>query len=197
VYGFSFTLCLVLGKVKEPSIRWQDSEAKARLRDTLMSDPQHRWWTMRAQDVFQEDELLRRYPNNCADRLRRLKTTIQANMKKIAFDDKAAAAHMLRFPPSEINNRGNLRLHGHAAKSFLELDVAAGKHKTMTPTELRETRDEYKEFTNNTQWCKMVNKEVEKQRKAGFWIDKRNREGQKRHVKRREAQLRDAGINIV
>lgn len=75
--------------------------------------------------------------------------------------------------------------------------MAAGKHKTMTPTELRETRDEYKEFTKNTQWCKMVNKEVEKQRKAGFWMDKRNREGQKRHVKRREAQLRDAGINIV
>ena len=151
---------------------------------------------MRAQDVFQEDELLRQYPNNCADRLRRLKTTIRGNIEKIAFDDEAAAAHKLLFPPSEINNRGNLRLHGHEAKRLLELDVAAGKAKGVRPAALRETREEYKEFTNNRQWCKAVNKEIEKQRKEGFWADKRNREGQKRHVKRREAQLREAGMII-
>lgn len=146
------------------------------------------------QDVFQEDELLRQYPNNCADRLRRLKNTIRGNIEKIAFDDKAAAAHKVLFRSSAINNRGNLRLHGHPAKKLLELDVAAGKTKGVRPAALRETRDEYKEFTNNKQWCKAVNKEQEKQRKEGFWADKRNREGQKRHMKRRETQLRDAGI---
>lgn len=187
---------LVLGKVKEPTIGWQYSEVKSRLRDALMSDPQHRWWTMRAQDIFQEDELLRQYPNNCADRLRRLKTTIHGNIEKIAFDDKAAAAHKLLFPASEVNNRGNLRLHGHRAKALLELDVAAGKAEGITPAALPETRDEYKFFTDNRQWCKAVNKEKEKQKKAGFWMDKRNGEGQTRHAKRREAQLRDAGVNI-
>lgn len=129
-------------KVKEPNIRWQDSKAKDHLRDALMGDPGHRWWTMKAQDVFQEDELLRQYPNNCADRLRRLKNTIRGNIEKIAFDDKAAAAHKVLFRSSAINNRGNLRLHGHPAKKLLELDVAAGKTKGVRPAALRETRDE-------------------------------------------------------
>lgn len=155
-----------------------------------MSDPNHKWWHMRAKDVFQEDELLKQYTKNQSDRLRRLKTTIRLNMDKIAFDDAAVEEHLRNYPPPTINNRGNLRLHGHPAKKFLELDVAAGKHLTMKPKELRETREEYKEFTNNKQWSKLVNKEVEKQRKEGFWADKRNREGQKRHAKRREEQLR-------
>lgn len=66
----------------EPKIQWQDSKAKDRLRDTLIHDPDHMWWTMRAKDIFLEDELLREYPNNCADRLRRLKTAIRNNIEK-------------------------------------------------------------------------------------------------------------------
>lgn len=139
---------------------------------------------MRAKEIFLEDELLREYPNNCADRLRRLKTAIRSNMEKIAFDNNAAPEHKRLFPSSRINNRGNLRLHGHPAKELLEIDVAAGRTKDPKPAQLRETREEYKQFTNNKQWSKAVNKEEEKQRKECFWADKQNREGQKRHAKR-------------
>ena len=79
----------------------------------------------------------------------------------------------------------------YASKELLEIDVAAGRTKDLKPAQLRETREEYKQFTNNKQWSKAVNKEEEKQRKECFWADKRNREGQKRHAKRREAQLRE------
>lgn len=80
--------------MEEPKIKWQNSEAKKRLRDTLMSDPNHKWWHMRAKDVFQEDELLKQYTKNQSDRLRRLKTTILLNMDKIAFDDAAVEEHL-------------------------------------------------------------------------------------------------------
>ena len=142
----------------EPKIKWQNSKAKDRLRDTLMSDPNHKWWMMSAHDIFQEDELLQEYPTNCADRLRRLKTAIRGNMEKIAFNNNAVTEHKRLFPSSRINNRGNLRLHGHLAKELLELDVAAGRTKGLKPAQLRETPDEYKEFTNNKQWSKAVRK---------------------------------------
>ena len=80
-------------KVTEPKIKWQNSKAKDHLMDTLMSDPNHRWWTMSTHDIFQEDDLLQEYPNNCADRLRLLKTAIRGNMERIAFDNNAVPEH--------------------------------------------------------------------------------------------------------
>ena len=90
---FTHFVFSLVNKVTEPKIKWQNSKATDRLRDTLMSDPNHKWWMMSAHDIFQEDELIWEYPTNCADRLRRLKTAIRGNMEKIAFNNNAVPEH--------------------------------------------------------------------------------------------------------
>ena len=39
-------------------------------------------------------------------------------------------------------------MHGHDAKKLLELDVAAGDADGIKPAQLKQTREEYKEFNN-------------------------------------------------
>ena len=67
---FTHFVFSLVNKVTEPKIKWQNSKA-----------------------IFQEDELLWEYPNNCADRLRWLKTAIRGNMEKIAFNNNAVPEH--------------------------------------------------------------------------------------------------------
>jgi hypothetical protein len=100
--------------------------------------------------------------------------------------------HLKNFPPSKINNRGKVRLHGHPAKELLELDVAAGDADGKKPAELKKTRPEYQHF-DNIQWSKAVHREKAKQREAHVWVEARNREGQRRHIERRTAMLKEAG----
>ena len=90
-------------------------------------------------------------------------------MEKMSLNNNTVLEHKRLFPSSRINNHGNIHLHGHLAKELLKLDVAAGRTQGLKPAQLRETREEYKEFTINKQWSKTVNKEEEKQRKACFW----------------------------
>jgi hypothetical protein len=124
------------------------------------------------QGNFQEDELLREYPNNCVDRLRWLKTAICSNMEKIDFDNDAVRSHKQLFPSSRINNQQSWQPHFVWPPSQGATGIGCGyreNHKGVKPAQLRETRDEYKQFTDNIQWSKAVNKEEEKQsRKSCF-----------------------------
>lgn len=140
-----------------------------------------------------DPRFLRYDKTNFATNLRNLRKVIKTNIAKIQFDDQAALDHINNFPPSDINNRGNVRLDGHPAKNLLELDVAAGYADNMKPSELKKTRPEYECF-GTKQWCKAVNKERSKQKQDEFWIDERNREGARRHAERRTARLREAGM---
>ena len=67
------------------------------------------------------------------------------------------------------------------AKELLKTDVKNNLHLYMTPLELRETRDEYKEFPAKV-FGKRVNAEVSKQRADAFWFDKRNKKGMKKYL---------------
>jgi hypothetical protein len=63
----------------------------------------------------------------------------------------------------------------------------------MPPAQLQQTRPEYKPF-DKRQWTKAVNKEKSKQREEAFWVDKRDNEGARRRIKRRDQQLKQYGI---
>lgn len=75
---------------------------------------------------------------------------------------------------------------------MLELDVAAGRTTGRKPADIKKDRPEYSQFETR-QWGRMVNNERKKQ-KGEVWYAKRNKEGALRHIKCREAQLREAGM---
>ena len=52
----------------------------------------------------------------------------------------------------------------------------------MTPSKLRDTREEYKEFPVAV-FGKRVHQEASKQKAAAFWADKRNKKGMKKYLK--------------
>ena len=113
-------------------------------------------------------------------------------MESIRFEDKAADQHWMRFCESALDSRGNPKLHNNPAKNLLELDVAAGKAKGRKPADIQKDRPEYELFEKK-QWRSAVNNERQKQ-KGEIWYAKRNKQGALRHIKRREAQLEEAGM---
>ena len=64
---------------------------------------------------------------------------------------------------------------------LLEVDVLNNVHKIKKPHELQQTRREYREFPKEV-FAKRVSREVEKQRAALFWADKRNKRGMKKFL---------------
>ena len=187
--------CFNEGK-KDPPIPWAKSQAKKDLLKVLVEskNQQEPFWTMTLAEVWASKAEFQEYKKtNFCNNLRSLRKAVLKNVRSIAFDDAAAKQHLTNFPPSEINNRGNLRMHGHPAKQLLELDVAAGRANGRKPSELKKDRPEYAGF-GTKQFCKAVHNEKQKQRGEKVWTEKRNKEGAKRHAKRREAQLLAAGM---
>jgi hypothetical protein len=175
-------------------VKWAKSDAKKYLLETLTLNTQdHSFWKDKPAEIWASDNRFKQYDKkNFCNNLKRLRETIQGNIERIAFDDAAVTEHMINFPRSNINNRGNPRLQGRA-RELLELDVAAGVADSMPPAQLQQTRPEYKPF-HKRQWTKVVNKEKSKQREEAFWVDKRDNEGARRRIKRRDQQLKQYGI---
>jgi hypothetical protein len=89
--------------------------------------------------------------------------------------------HLRDCPRPARANRGYPHWDTHAAKKLLEVDVLNNVHKMKKPHELRQTRREYREFPKEV-FAKRVSREVEKQRAALFWADKRNKRGMKKYL---------------
>jgi hypothetical protein len=65
----------------------------------------------------------------------------------IAVTESAALANDRRIHPKKVlNPRGEPRWEGSETVRLLRLDMDAGKHHTMTPLELRQTRRQYRNY---------------------------------------------------
>ena len=72
---------------------------------------------------------------------------VGANVTRADVESAALARDRLLFPRQTENHRGEPVFDLHSAKLLLCGDVKEGIHREMTPTQLQNTRDEYKEFT--------------------------------------------------
>jgi hypothetical protein len=80
-------------------------------------------------------------------RLRSLQKTI-ALQKRTGSDDAAALSRdRLVYPKKARNAIGALRWEGSQAEKSLKLDVSNRRHVELLPSQLWETREEYKAFT--------------------------------------------------
>jgi hypothetical protein len=163
----------------KPTVAWQYSNAKKDLRKALM-DPHSCLHKMSAKEIHDSDPKYKQYPL-FQEYVVELKKQVAEEKRSVEVDDLAAKMHLLSFPRSELNKRGYPHWEGHAAKTLLEVDVANKLHNMMLPGQLRETRDEYKEFPPKV-FGKHVYAEATKQKAAGFWADKRNKKAMKNYL---------------
>lgn len=84
------------------------------------------------------------YSDRFVSRLRGLRKIVKRD-KSRAWEDKRAIQIALKNHPAPLlNHKGRPQWNGSIAQACLELDLAAGKHNLMMPSELWESNDEYK-----------------------------------------------------
>jgi hypothetical protein len=85
-------------------------------------------------------------------------------------EDAAALAHdRLIFPPQTEDTKGRPIWAGSNAQTLLRDDIKIGKHKTMKPKDLYESRDEYHEDFNQDFFREKIYQEV-KALKREVWV---------------------------
>eukprot|EP00956_Cyclotella_meneghiniana_P015621 scaffold24036_cov94-Cyclotella_meneghiniana.AAC.3 len=173
------------GRTK-PSKKWQNSQAKKDLKKALL-DPNHHFHRMTPDAIHQSDEKYKQYPL-FREYLAEMKKRVAAEKEQAKDDDCKAEKYYVHFPRSEFNKRGYPHWDTSEAKPLLEVDVAIGLHKKMTPKELQAKRpDVYGQFPPKV-FSKRVHAEVAKQKAAGFWADKRNKKAMKKYLQSVQAR---------
>ena len=157
---------------------WQHSDAKKTLKKALL-DPKSPIHTMSVEEILDTDARYKQYPK-FKSYYESLKQKVEADKMRVELDDLAVKMHNLSFPKS--SGKGYPYWPDHPAKALLEVDVANEVHEEMKPSELRDTKQAYKEFPADV-FRKRVNREKMKQKSASFWADKRNKKGMKKYLK--------------
>jgi hypothetical protein len=80
------------------------------------------------------------------ERLRDHRKQVGANVTRAGVESAALARDRLLFPRQTENHRGEPFFDLHPAKLLLRSDVKEGLHREMTPTQLQNSREEYKGF---------------------------------------------------
>ena len=158
---------------------WQHSTAKKNLKRALL-DPKSPIHGMSMEQIRASDNRYKQYPN-FPKYYNDLKVRVALERERIWLDDMLVWMHLRDCPRPARANRGYPHWNTHAAKALLEVDVSNDLHKEKKPQELQKTRREYKEFPKDV-FAKRVSQEVEKQRAARFWADKRNKSGMKKFL---------------
>lgn len=114
--------------------------------------------------------------------------------RKVVMQDDAAFEHDKKlFPGNPVTVNGEPVWYTHPAKELLKRDVKNGLASSLKPSELRDTRPEYKEFSVK-KFCKQVHHEKQRQRAKPFWQWFRNKDAREMH-ERQVAELRKEWIN--
>jgi hypothetical protein len=102
---------------------------------------------MGPQVVYEQRPEFTQFPyKNFRTNLNNLRKDIIEKMA-IAVSESAALANDRRIHPKKVlNPRGEPRWEGSETIRLLRLDMDAGKHHTMKPLELRQTRQQYRNY---------------------------------------------------
>jgi hypothetical protein len=165
----------------KPSIEWED--AKNILTPLIYSGEIP--GSMIAKDVYnipQHKELFQKVRwDRFRDNLRALRRRIEKEYSNADFDQQALDHDRALYP---IDN-SKLRWPGSAAESALKCDVDEGKQKTMTPAQLRDTNEAYKEWPLN-RFRDHIYQEERKRIETPYWASVRAEKQKKKEDARRK-----------
>ena len=134
---------------KNQEVKWRDSEAKKFLQQDLISgDIPLDSSTLAPQEVYLQRTAFADFGeyDKFPARLRGLRSQITDKNNRGASDSIALAHDRRIFPKPTHNGRGEPRWEGSDAERLLKLDIDEGKHKTMQPKELHQSRGEFQNY---------------------------------------------------
>jgi hypothetical protein len=152
---------------------WRYSEAKDTLRKLLENDGDGTVHSMDPKDVYKLSPLFQLYKySNFRTNLKSLKDSMKAENGIVNVDEQALAHDRTLIPTKTMTVRGYPRWEGSDAKKLLRDDVKEKKHKNSKPAELRDTREEYKNFPL-TVFRKHIYQEEYAQSGRSYWMHKK------------------------
>jgi hypothetical protein len=119
-----------------------------------------------------------------------LRAVADNEKEKIKFEEQAFQKETSAFPRNELTNRGYPFWGYHLADKLLRTDVKSGAADTLRPLDLRETRNEYKEFPSKV-FLKHVHQEKRNQRESSYWNIKRKKDAERMKDKEAEEMKND------
>ena len=139
--------------------------------------------SMSVRELWQSDAHFRCYEFELFEEYNRKMINLTKKHKKLVDQDEADFKHdMSLFPEKDVTLRGEPFWFSHPAKLLLKGDIKSGLLSSMKPSELRQTRDEYKAFSPQ-KFCKEVHHEKQRQRAKPFWVWNRNKDAREIHEK--------------
>lgn len=146
-------------------------------------DPESWIQGMPASHVYFNHPLFEQYDETkFANNFNALVRNVQADKLASEFDQLKLADDKKVHPRPQLNSRSQPFWDTHPAKSLVIDEIKSEAIKDLTPAQVRERRDEYKEFDALT-FRQYLNMEKRHIREKVFWQAKRNRKARKQHDK--------------
>jgi hypothetical protein len=163
------------GEVEPWKSRKGKSKASSLLEKLLMNPEKYHINEKNVDEIYCCSTHFQQYPIEDFRKYYEEMVEITNNKKAIRDEEEAAyARHMIAFPRNSVTDRGKPYFDTSSAKTFLEEDVRNNVTNEMTPAVLRETREEYKEFSPKS-FGKFVQQIKKKQRCKSFWQQTRKK----------------------
>ena len=164
--------------------KWEDSEAKANIRDLLLSNKTHKFWAYSPGEIYEDNKLLFHLYKfqNFSNNVRSLKRGILSEQENTDFDEIAFERESNAFTRKPTTSHGNPYYDSSETKKIL---VKFAKDGTLEnykkhPRDLRSSNPIFKEF-NGKVFAKSVNREKHRVKESVGWQLKRNIQGSKKH----------------
>lgn len=171
---------------------------KSRSRDIILDDliagiiphdpdecsPEFAWntWYCFIPEIIEEKVTYEQFQKQFkAHQLQITKKKKQSNREEAAY-----RRHVDMYPRRTHNSRGEPVFDVHEAKDLLREDVRVGKHKQLTPIELRNSRPEYQDFKLKI-FCQRIYQEVRRHKFVHTLELKRAEKLRKQRATRSEA----------
>lgn len=176
--------CMLRNSGDDGIKKWEDSDAKAHLKDNLLSDKTHRYWNDPPSKVYDDNKRLfhqYKYERFSAN-LRSLKNGISSEQENVDFDEAALDRESIAFPRGQITNHGNPFYDTSETKKLLVGLAKEGKLEQYKhhPSILMETNPIFHEYSGKV-FAKAVNREKRRVKETVGWQMKRNIQGSKKH----------------
>ncbi len=186
---------LLTGKSSKKVKSWRKSEAKQLLVSLIYSNKRG-VARMSPRAIYESNESFQDYPfENFQGYLRTIKDSAKKYDEKARVSEREIWSDLTKFPRNPTTIRGYPHWDTHPANNLLEKDVKDGKADSMKPMDLRDSREEYKEFPLKV-FRNHVSQEKRRQREEAGWVFRRNKKGREKHDEKINQLLDDWDKNM-
>ena len=169
---------------------WLKSEAKLHIRNLLLEDQCHKYWTNKPLEVYDDNApLFHLYKyDRFRSNLSSLKKSIKLERERIEFDEKAVEQESKAFPKQQLTSTGALRYDSSGTRAELvrlAVDGSLDEYKHR-PRDLWASNSVFQDEYDPVVFGRHYNREKRRVTETVGWQFRRNIDGSKNNISRYE-----------